>query len=163
MANIVNGVGVEIGNAVEKVVEKVIDTATAVLGAVGTTVLKIEDTVSDLGGKIGDIIEATRKAIPQIALAELTVFDSHGRRVTLTLEIPNGLELSCPIEEAVFFTLYTDTNYRGEPLFINVDSLRRSSFQPHLDTVFIIHGWLDSNRSKASTLLKDGKNKSFLE
>lgn len=62
------------------------------------------------------------------------------------------------IENFVFFLLYTRKNpLRSKPLYVDdEDALKRTKFDPALPTRFVTHGWMNSRKSAACTLIRDG-------
>lgn len=61
------------------------------------------------------------------------------------------------IENFVFFLLYTRKNpLRSKPLYVDdEDALKRTKFDPALPTRFVTHGWMNSRKSAACTLIRD--------
>lgn len=147
----------ELGPSSEQEDQTVDRKVTGIIDVIERVTNKLEDVVSDLGGRFGDLITATKKAIPKKFLDQLSVYDAQGNHRPLTLEIPKTLAIEDPLEDVVYFTLYTQNANSGERLLFEDDSVVYSSFQPQQETVFIVHGWLDSNQSKSSVLLRDGK------
>ena len=63
----------------------------------------------------------------------------------------------------VSFTLYTRANQKGELLVVNdVESIKKSKFNPKKDSFLIAHGWLNSKNSTFSQLVKNGMHNRFI-
>ena len=114
---------------------------------------------SELGGSIRELIKSTEILIPEILTTGLWVYDDDGNLTRLTLELPHVLELSKDVSDSVTFTLFTNNNKTGEPIYLNdTTTLKRSNFNRDVDTVFVTHGWMNSAESPACTLVTDGKS-----
>jgi len=62
------------------------------------------------------------------------------------------------IANRVFFFLYTKKNpVEPRQLYLNDDAaLSNSDFDPSKPTRFVTHGWMNSRKSAACTLIRDG-------
>ena len=87
----------------------------------------------------------------------LYVYDDDGNLVPVTLEVPILLDILTDFEDSVIYTIYTRENHAGEKIIVeNVESLKNSSFKPERKTVFVAHGWMNSEQSPACQLVKNG-------
>lgn len=90
----------------------------------------------------------------------LTVFDDNGNLIELLLEeIEDTLELSHDdLEKRIYYYLYTQKNPVNPQLLYTGDDdiLKQSNFDPTKPTRFVTHGWMNSFKSEACTLIRDG-------
>ncbi|XP_066588916.1 pancreatic triacylglycerol lipase-like [Prorops nasuta] len=99
---------------------------------------------------------------------EFAVYDDNGNLVTDTLDA-GSFELLTQedyaeeiidrnMEKRIMFLLYTDKNKdEAQPLYLNNDEvLLKSNFDPSKPTRLVTHGWMNSRKSAACTLIRDG-------
>lgn len=87
----------------------------------------------------------------------LWFLDDEGRLVQATLDMPVTRDsVLVSMKTHVKFELFTRESHA--PIYIDdVESLNRLNFDPTRETKFITHGWVNSGKSKACTLIRDGK------
>lgn len=89
----------------------------------------------------------------------MCVYDDDENLVRLRLDDDDEEESTeIELENFVFFFLYTRKNpIHSKPLYIDdEDALKRTKFDPALPTRFITHGWMNSRKSAACILIRDG-------
>lgn len=90
------------------------------------------------------------------------VYDDNRNLIRLTLDDVDDQSIigMCPyLSKCVLFNLYTLKNPTS-PQSLNIsdeNSIKNSNFDPKKPTRFITHGWMNSGRSEACTLIRDGK------
>ena len=93
----------------------------------------------------------------------LWFYDDNGNLVQATLNktlLSNfQTDLKINLEDIVFFKLYTRNFTKGyQSLYLNDDfTFSKSNFDPKKPTKFITHGWINSYKSPACTLIRDGE------
>ncbi|XP_032670871.1 pancreatic triacylglycerol lipase-like isoform X2 [Odontomachus brunneus] len=89
----------------------------------------------------------------------LHVFDDDDNLVEMTfLDDPDALEVTDDnIGERVLFYLHTSKKPKNpELIYVNdTETLKKTSFDPKKPTRFVTHGWMNSHKSKACTLIRD--------
>lgn len=91
----------------------------------------------------------------------MQVFDDDDNLIQITFtDDHEALEITDDnVGERVLFYLHTlrKPNH-PELLYVNdTEILRKSSFDPKKPTRFVTHGWMNSRKSSACTLIRDGK------
>lgn len=95
----------------------------------------------------------------------LWFFDDYDNLIEATLNksllMSGDVNLNLNLENYVFFLLYTRENIENfQWLYLNDNvTLTQSNFNSKRPTRFITHGWTNSYKSPACTLIKDGKKK----
>lgn len=93
----------------------------------------------------------------------LWFYDDNGQPVqaTLDMSIRQQISLFWPssVEDSVFFSLYTKESKEITefPLHVNDSAtLQSSAYDPNKPTRIVTHGWINSKKSSACTLIRDG-------
>lgn len=82
-------------------------------------------------------------------------WSEHGIRVYIRDLLSSWMIAYFNVEENVFFTLYTKKSPDGEDFYFDQWHYYKN-FDPSKETVFVTHGWRNSNGSDSCVKVKDG-------
>ena len=88
----------------------------------------------------------------------LWFLNDEGQPVEATLDMPSTLNFEplVSMHDHVLFYLYTRTHSEQAIYLDDIESLKKSNFNASRETKFVTHGWVNSRKSKACTIVKDG-------